>query len=148
MKYAKVMAFVALAFMVSTSFGAPQLVKSKRGDVDVTSEKDGGRVICTAGFNDVLTIVKNSDTAVLVKGSCGRGWVAKSKVEYVAKGPGDKSVVLDNVGIWAPADNPFLENVLVDHIEDFEGVDINRDFKEYLAYTMDREQMEIKNGEN
>lgn len=147
MKTVKITAFAALAFMVSASFGA-ELVKSKRGDIEITSEKDGGKVICSAGFNDELTIVKKSDTAVLVKGSCGRGWVAKSKIEYVAKGPGDKSFVLDTIGIWSPADNPFLENVLVDNIEDFEGVDINRDFKEYLAYTMDREDTERKNGEN
>ena len=147
MKNVKLMALVALAFMVSASFGA-ELVKSKRGDIEVTSEKDGGKVICTAGFNDELTIVKKSDTAVLVKGSCGRGWVAKSKIEYVAEGPGDNSFVLDSVGIWAPADNPILGSVLYDNVADFEGVDINRDFREYLAYTMDREQLEIKNGEN
>ena len=37
---------------------------------------------------------------------------------------------------------------LADNIEDFEGVDINRDFKEYLTYTMDRENIEMRNGEN
>lgn len=147
MKNVKLMALVALAFMVSTSFGA-EFVKSKRGDVEVTSEKEGGRVICTAGFNDELTILKKSDTAVLVKGKCGQGWVAKSKLEYVAKGPGDKSFVLDDVGIWAPADNPILGSVLYDNVADFEGVEINRDFKEYLAYTMDREDTERRNGEN
>ena len=131
MKYAKVVAFAALAFMVSATFGA-ELVKSKRGDIEVTSEKDGGRVICTAGFNDVLTIVKKSDTAVLVKGSCGRGWVAKSQVEYLAKDPGDKTYVLDSVGIWAPADNPMLGSVFYDDVNDLEAVTIDRDFKEYL----------------
>lgn len=147
MKTVKMVAFTALALMVSASFGA-QVVKSKRGDIEVTSEKDGGEVVCTAGFNDELTIVKKSDNAVLVKTSCGRGWVAKSKVEYVAAGPGDNSFVLDSVGIWAPADNPMLGSILYDNVEDFDGVDINRDFKEYLAYTMDREQTERRNGEN
>ncbi len=147
MKNVKITALVAIAFMVSTSFGA-EFVKSKRGDVEVTSEKEGGRVICTAGFNDELTILKNSDTAVLVKGKCGQGWVAKSKLEYVAKGPGDKSMVLDDIGIWAPADNPLIASVFYDDVYDFEKVEIDRDFREYLAYTMDREQMEMKNGEN
>lgn len=147
MKNVKLTALAALAFMVSASFGA-ELVKSKRGDIDVTSEKDGGRVICTANFNDELTILKKSDTAVLIKGKCGQGWVAKSKLEYVAKGPGDKSMILDNIGIWAPADNPMIASVFYDDVDDLEKVEINRDFREYLAYTMDREQTEMKNGEN
>jgi hypothetical protein len=31
---------------------------------------------------------------------------------------------------------------------DFDGVNIDRDFKEYLQHTMDREQTEMRNGEN
>jgi hypothetical protein len=147
MKNVKLMALVALAFMVSTSFGA-ELVKSKRGDIEVTSEKEGGRVICTAGFNDELTILKKSDTAVLVKGKCGQGWVAKSKIEMVAKGPGDKSMSFGDVDVHGWIDNPTAWDVFSDHVEDFEGVEINRDFKEYLAYTMDREDTERRNGEN
>ena len=147
MKNVKITALVALAFMVSASFGA-ELVKSKRGDIEVTSEKEGGRVICTAGFNDVLTIVKKSDTAVLVKGSCGRGWVDKSKIEIIAKAPGDKSMTLNEVGVFGWTDDPSLWNVFKTVYTDVPEVEINRDFKEYLAYTMDREQMEMKNGEN
>ena len=76
--------FVALALMVAAAFAAPNKVKSKLGDIELTKEKGGGSVVCTAGFNDELTIVKDGDTDVLVKGSCGQGWVPKSKVEYVA----------------------------------------------------------------
>ena len=147
MKNVKLMALVALAFMVSTSFGA-EFVKSKRGDVEVTSEKEGGRVICTASFNDELKILKKSDTAVLVKGKCGQGWVAKSKLEYVAKGPGDKSISLGGVDVRGWLDNPLVWDVNKSGYMETPEVEINRDFKEYLAYTMDREQLEIKNGEN
>ena len=31
---------------------------------------------------------------------------------------------------------------------DFDGVNIDRDFKEYLTYTMDREETEMRHGEN
>ena len=147
MKNVKLMALVALAFMVSTSFGA-ELVKSKRGDIEVTSEKEGGRVICTAGFNDELTILKKSDTAVLVKGKCGQGWVAKSKIEMVAKGPGDKSMSFGDVDVRGWLDNPSVWDVNKSGYMEPPEVEINRDFKVYLAYTMDREQLEIKNGEN
>ena len=110
MKNVKITALVALAFMVSASFGA-ELVKSKRGDIEVTSEKEGGRVICTAGFNDELAILKKSDTAVLVKGKCGQGWVAKSKIEMIAKGPGDKSMSFGDVDVHGWLDNPDLWDV-------------------------------------
>ena len=60
----------------------------------------------------------------------------------------DKTIVMDSVGIDAWIDNPTLIDLFADNIEDFEGVDINRDFKEYLTYTMDRENIEMRNGEN
>ena len=55
---------------------------------------------------------------------------------------------MDSVGIDAWIDNPTLIDFFADNIEDFEGVDINRDFREYLTYTMDRENIEMRNGEN
>jgi hypothetical protein len=139
--------FIALALTVSTSFAA-RTVKSKLGDIDLTSDKDGSTVVCTAGFNDEFTILKESDTKVLVKGNCGKGWVDKSKIEYVAKGPGDNSISLDEQILVGWIDNPSAVFVLEGNDVDFDGVDINRDFKEYLTYTMDREKMEMRNGEN
>jgi hypothetical protein len=147
MKNIKIMVAVALAVMVTTSFAA-SAIKSKRGSIELMSNKDGGTVVCTADFNDELTIISQSDTKVFVKGNCGKGWVEKSKVEYVAKGPGDKSFTMDDVILVGWDDNRTLIDIFSDHIEDFEGVDINRDFKEYLTYTMDRENIEMRNGEN
>ena len=105
MKNIKIMVAVALAVMVTTPFAA-SVVKSKRGSIELTSNKDGGTVVCTADFNDELTIISQSDTKVFVKGNCGKGWAEKSKIEYVAKGPGDKTIVMDSVGIDAWTDNP------------------------------------------
>ena len=147
MKTAKLMMFLALSVLVSSSFAARQ-VKSKLGDINVTSEKGGGKVVCTAGFNDALTIVREADTEVLVKGSCGQGWVEKSKIEYIAKAPGDKSMTFDAVGVLGWADNRELIDILSGHYNDDPEVEIDRDFREYLTYTMDREQTEMRNGEN
>ena len=140
--------FVALALMVAAAFAAPNKVKSKLGDIELTKEKGGGSVVCTAGFNDELTIVKDGDTDVLVKGSCGQGWVPKSKVEYVAALAGDKSMKLDGVDVVGWLDNPSAVFVLEDNDMDFDGVNIDRDFKEDLQHTMDRETMEMHNNEN
>ena len=146
MKNFKIMAAVLLALMVTTSFAA-RTVKSKLGDIEVTNAKDGGEVVCTAEFNDELTIVKEAETKVLVKGRCGMGWVDKSKVEYVAKAQ-DKVIIFDEIPLLDWHDNPMGTGILIDDIEDFDIAQIDRDFKEYLTYTMDREQTEIRNGEN
>ena len=147
MKRIKIALFVALTLTATTSFAA-RTVKSKLGDLDLTSEKDGGSVVCTAGFNDEFAILKESETKVFVKGNCGKGWVDKSKIEYVAQGPGDKSFTMDNVGVQAWIDNPSAIFVLEGTDIDFDGVNIDRDFKEYLTYTMDREKIEMRNVEN
>ena len=146
MKTLKFITAVMLAFMVTTSFAA-RIVKSKLGDIEVTNAKDGGEVVCTAEFNDELTIVKEAETKVLVKGRCGMGWVDKSKVEYVAKVQ-DKVIIFDEIPLLDWHDNPMGTGILIDDIEDFDIAQIDRDFKEYLTYTMDREQTEIRNGEN
>ena len=138
---------LVLAALVASSFAAKK-VKSKQGDVDLTKEQGGGAVVCTAGFNDEMTILKDVDTDVLVKGSCGQGWIPKSKIEYVAAAAGDKSMSLDQVDIMGWVDNPSAVFVLENDVSDFDGVNIDRDFKEYLQHTMDREQMEMHNGEN
>lgn len=147
-KNMKKVLLIALALMVGMSFAAGKKVKSKLGDVDLTKEKDGGAVVCTAGFNEELTIVKDGDTEVLVKGSCGQGWVAKSKIEYVAQAAGDKSMKLEGVDVVGWLDNPSAVFVLENDDLDFDGVNIDRDFKEYLQHTMDREQTEMRNNEN
>lgn len=146
MKTLKFITAVMLAFMVTTSFAA-RIVKSKLGDIEVTNAKDGGEVVCTAEFNDELTIVKEAETKVLVKGRCGMGWVDKSKVEYVAKAQ-DKVIIFDEIPLLDWHDNPMGTGILIDDIEDFDIAQIDRNFKEYLTYTMDREQTEIRNGEN
>ncbi|HHX14592.1 MAG TPA: hypothetical protein GX724_00330 [Fibrobacter sp.] len=140
--------FFVLVLMVAVSSAAPKRVKSKRGDVDLTKEKGGGSVVCTAGFNDEMAIVKDGDTDVLVKASCGQGWVGKNQVEYLATVAGDKSMKLDDVDVIGWLDNPSAVFVLEQDAADFEGVNIDRDFKEYLQHTMDREQVEMKNNEN
>jgi hypothetical protein len=140
--------FSILVLLVATSFAAHSNVKSKRGDVDLTKEKGGGAVVCTASFNDEMKILKDGDDAVLVKASCGQGWVAKSAVEYVVAAAGDKSLKLEGVDVVGWLDNPSAVFVLEQDAADFDGVNIDRDFKEYLQHTMDREQVEMHNNEN
>jgi hypothetical protein len=55
---------------------------------------------------------------------------------------------LEDVDIVGWLDNPSAVFVLENDDIDFDGVNIDRDFKEYLQHTMDRETMEMRNGEN
>ena len=140
--------FCVIALTAVAVLAAPGKVKSKRGDVDLTKDKDGGSVVCSASFHDEMKILKDGDDAVLVKAACGQGWVAKSKVEYVAQAAGDKSLKLEGVDVVGWLDNPSAVFVLDQDAADFDGVNIDRDFKEYLQHTMDRETMEMHNNEN
>ncbi|SHL17250.1 hypothetical protein [Fibrobacter sp. UWEL] len=146
MKTLKITLFVALSLMVSMSF-ASRTVKSKLGDLDIMAEKGGSKILCTMGFNAELALIKEAETEALVKGDC-TGWVPKSKIEYVAQKAGDKTFTIDDVDISGFIDDPSLHSILNDNIEDFEGVTIDRDFREYLTYTIDREQTEMRHGEN
>ena len=139
---------VAIAMFASSAIAASNLVKSKRGDLELTAQRGGGEIVCTVGFYDELKIVREADAEVLVKGACGQGWVDKSKVVYVAAKPGDNSYTFDKVNVQAWIDNRSLVGIISDNYEDFDGVTIDRDFKEYLVHTMDREQMEMSRGEN
>lgn len=147
MKRVNVVLFIAFALLVTTSFAA-RTVKSKKGDIDLAFERGGSAIVCTAGFYDELTVIKEADMDVLVRGSCGQGWVDKSKVEQVAKPAGDKSISFNEYSIQGWIDNLSLIDVFSDNVEDFDGVKIDRDFKEYLTQTLDREQMEMSRGEN
>ncbi len=126
---------------------ASRMVKSKWGDLDLMAEKGGSKILCTMGFNAELALIKEAETEALVKGDC-TGWVQKSKIEYVAQAAGDRTMVIDDQMIEGFTDDPSLFSILKDNVEDFEGVTIDRDFREYLTYTIDREQTEMRNGEN
>jgi len=143
---------VALALVV-VAFAAPtksNKVKSKVGSIQVMKTQDGTTAACTAEFSDELTVVKTDNGAVLVKltkANC-QGWVKFSEVEYVAQEAGDKSMHLEGVDVVGWLDNPSAVFVLENDAADFGGVDINRDFREYLQNTEDREKLEKKNQEN
>ncbi|MCF0221286.1 MAG: hypothetical protein HUK19_03230 [Fibrobacter sp.] len=138
---------LTLALMATSSFAAGK-VKSKLGDLDLTKQKDGGGVVCTARFSDEMTLLREAEMLALVKANCGQGWVAKSKIEYVAAAPGDNSFTIGEINIQNWIDNQTAFGILNDNIDDFETVTIDRDFREYLQHTLDREQMEMGHAEN
>jgi hydrogenase maturation factor HypE len=73
---------ILLAFTVAFVFAqiATNKVKSKRGDINLMeSEIGGGKIVCTASFNDTMTVLKQGSNYTLVKASCGQGWVNKKK---------------------------------------------------------------------
>ncbi|MCQ2105055.1 MAG: hypothetical protein MJZ26_04605 [Fibrobacter sp.] len=147
MKTLKLTTLILLAMLVNMSF-ASRMVKSKMGDLDIMAKQGGSEILCTMGFDAELALIKEAETEALVKGDC-TGWVAKSKIEFVAQAAGDKVIrEFSEVDIHGWIDNLSTIGILDDNVEDFEGVTIDRDFREYLTYTIDREQTEMHNGEN
>jgi hypothetical protein len=140
---------VLLVFAVAVAFAQKtNKVKSKRGDLQLTDAAGGGKVVCQAGFNDEMTIVKKQDSYTLVKASCGQGWVGNGDVETVLAGPGDKGMKIDAVDVVGWMDNPSAVFVLDQGAGGFEGINIDRNFNDYLKNTVDREQTEMRNQEN
>jgi len=123
-------------------------VKSKRGDIDLTSAAGGSQVVCTASFNDEMTVLNQKESHTLVRASCGQGWVENGAVERVVQGPGDKGMNLEAVDVVGWMDNPSAVFVLDQDAGSFDGINIERNFKDFLVNTVDREQTEMRNGEN
>jgi len=141
--------FVLLVFtIVAFAQKATSKVKSKRGDIDLVSAAGGSQVVCTASFSDEMTIIKQQDTHSLVKASCGQGWVENAAIERVVQGPGDKGMTLEAVDVVGWMDNPSAVFVLDLDAGSFDGINIERNFKDFLVNTVDREQTEMRNGEN
>jgi hypothetical protein len=139
---------LTLAVAVFAAGAKPNKVKSKVGSVQLTKAEGGTDAACTADFNDELTIVKEDNGNALVKHGTCQGWVKFADVEYVAQAAGDKSMHLEGVDVVGWLDNPSAVFVLENDGADFGGVNINRDFREYLQNTEDREQVETKHQEN
>jgi len=138
---------ILLVFAVAAAF-AQNKVKSKRGDLNLTSAAGGSQTVCSASFNDEMTIIKQQDSYTLVRSSCGQGWVSNGDVERVQKGPGDKGMNLDAVDITGWMDNPSAVFVLDQDAASLQGINIDRNFNDYLKNTVDREQTEMRNQEN
>ncbi|MCL2100596.1 MAG: hypothetical protein FWH22_02645 [Fibromonadales bacterium] len=143
---------VLLVFAVALSFaqrgGATNKVKSKRGDINLTESDGGGKVVCSASFNDEMTIIRQGGSYTLVRATCGQGWVNNNDVERVQQGPGDRGMSIDAVDVVGWMDNPSAVFVLDQDAGNFEGINIDRNFNDYLRNTVDREQTEMRNQEN
>jgi len=143
---------VVTLLLAAVVFAAPSSnkVKSKMGNLDVMKAQGGSDATCTADFNDEMTIVKRESEYTLVKSTKAncQGWVKNTDVEYVAQSATDKSMKLEGVDVVGWLDNPSAVFVLENDAADFGDVNINRDFREYLQQTEDREKLETKNQEN
>ncbi len=140
---------VLLVFAVAAAFAqSTNKVKSKRGDLNLMSAEGGSQVVCSASFNDEMTVLNRRSSHTLVRSSCGQGWVNNSEVEFVQQGPGNKGMNIDAVDVVGWMDNPSAVFVLDQDAASLEGINIDRNFNEYLKNTVDREQTEMRNQEN
>jgi tetratricopeptide (TPR) repeat protein len=67
-------------------FTGGNIVRSKRGDINLVRTAGGSEVVCTAGSDDEMKIVAQQNTHTLVISYCGQGWVNNADVEKVLHG--------------------------------------------------------------
>lgn len=133
---------------VSVAVVSAKNVTSKRGSINITQSEGGGGDVCTVPFGEEMSVIKEQENHVMVTASCGKGWVAKGSVSYVAPKAGDKSMNMEDVDIVGWLDNPSAVFVLDNNTEDVDGIELDRNFNEYLTHTVDRERTEARNQEN
>ena len=61
---------IILTTFALVAFAGADEVKSKRGTLELTKTMGGSDVACAVDFNDVLTVIKQDNVDVLVKGKC------------------------------------------------------------------------------
>lgn len=126
---------------------APETVSSKKGNIDLLRQP-GGEVLCTASFGEEMSVRGRQGAGVLVEAQCGRGWVQVNQVQGVAAPAKDKSIILSGVDVWGHNDLTYLTNVFNDQMISPPEVQIQRDFRDFLTHTIDRESQERHHGEN
>jgi hypothetical protein len=144
----KIVLILLVLVVAAFAQGKNNKVKSKRGDINLTNAAGGSQVVCTASFSDEMTVLNQKESHTLVRASCGQGWVENGAVERVVQGPGDKGMNLEAVDVVGWMDNPSAVFVLDQDAGSFDGINIERNFKDFLVNTVDREQTEMRNGEN
>tara|TARA_B110000483_G_scaffold181_1_gene174 strand:- start:97 stop:528 length:432 start_codon:yes stop_codon:yes gene_type:complete len=130
------------------SIASARSVTSKRGPVMITKSEGGGGDVCSVPFGEEMSIIKDNSGHVMVSAGCGKGWIGKGAISYVAAKAGDKSMNIDDVDIVGWLDNPSAVFVLDNNTEDIDGIELDRNFNEYLNQTVDRERTEMGNQEN
>lgn len=144
----KKIGIIVLAVAFAAISVSAKNVTSKRGSVNITKSEGGGGDVCTVPFGEEMDVIKEQTSHVMVAAACGKGWVAKGKINYVAQAAGDKSMGFDDVDIVGWLDNPSAVFVLDNNTEDVDGIELDRNFNEYLTHTVDRERTEARNQEN
>lgn len=140
--------FMMILLAVSVAVVSAKNVTSKRGSINITNSEGGGGDVCTVPFGEEMSIISEKESHIMVSANCGKGWVAKGAISYVAPKAGDKSVSMDEVDIVGWLDNPSAVFVLDNNTEDVDGIELDRNFNEYLNHTVDRERTESRNQEN
>lgn len=135
-----------LSTLIASSYAE---VKSKKGPLDLMSAPGGGDKVCELAFNVPADVVKTEGTFSLIKAPCGQGYVPTASIAIVkSAGAGGKSINLDEVDIMGWMDDPSAVFVLDQSTADDDGINMNRNFKDLVNKTEDRERTEFRNGEN
>jgi len=122
-------------------------VKSKQGELNLLRSPGGDDVICTSTAQETMRLLSKKDMWSMVEAWCGKGWVQNAMLLQLQETK-DKDINLEEYVVNHWADNPGLTAILELEDNPWAEVAMNRDFRDMLTQTLDRETMERSNSEN
>lgn len=122
-------------------------VKSKQGELNLLRSPGGDDIICTSTAQETMRLLSKEDLWSMVEAWCGKGWVQNAALLQLQETK-DKDINLQDYIVQLRPENP--GSVIILELEDnpWAEVSMNRDFRDMLTQTFDREKMERSNAEN
>jgi hypothetical protein len=139
--------FLGLLLFMTLASHAARMVQSKSGPLDLLRAPASPEIVCTAGSQEEMLLKSQQPEWSFLQAYCGNGWALNELITEIRSAK-DQSMVLGTHTITAPLDLQRLVNILMSENSPVVETEINRDFREYLVYTIDKEATERKNHEN
>ena len=141
----KAMILVACATIAAIAAVPDGKVTSKQGSVELRTTD--GKILCNAPFGEEMRLLDQKDDLALVQALCAKGWVESSKIQRVVAAR-KSSMTFNDFDINAYTDLLRLQNTFNDNLTDPPEVVLDRNFRDFLTNTVDREKQERAHGEN
>lgn len=141
----KTMILVACATIAAFAAVPNDLVTSKQGSVELRTVS--GDIICNAPFGEQMRLLDQKDDLALVQALCAKGWVESGKIQRVAATK-NTSFTTDDVTVKGYTDLYRLQNTFNDNQIPEPEITLDRNFRDFLTNTVDREKQERAHGEN
>jgi hypothetical protein len=148
MRSPKLLSILVLCTLGAANSFAAKTVQSKQGDLDLVSAPNSKQIVCTVAFSEQIELLKQQELWSLLSAKACNGWAENKRLVATVKAA-DVEYDFENQIVQQWMSNQNLEMILeMEKLKDDGIITIDRNFKEYLQYTMDRESTERMHSEN